>query len=115
MPRIRFTAKTDQLKRVVARAVNASSPVGLGLIHYENRDYYPNQFMLDADKDKEIYIDYYRGRMVKLLLKRKGDFWEAEDEIRADYQSWRPTYPTITALLQSEGIEVQTIPDHFEG
>lgn len=115
MSRIRFTATTDQLKRVVARAVNASSPVGLGMIHYEDRQYFANQFILDADKDKKIEIDYYRGRMVKLKFMKWDGFWEAQDEIRGDYQSWSATYPSTTALLRSEGIEVETIEDDYKG
>lgn len=97
-----FKATPDQLKQLVANAVNASIPMGMGYLHYKKVDYSPEQFDVGADKD--IAVDYLEGRMVKLYITSLGlDMYEIGDKISIDYQSWMAMYPTVQDLIVSSG------------
>ncbi len=90
-----------------ANAVNASEPMGYGVIHFEDTEYGPEHF--DHDLEHTFHIDYFRGRMVKLVIKllpAEDTLWEMKltrGEPQVDYQSWAKKYPTAKALIESAG------------
>lgn len=105
---MRFRATEDQVKQVVIRAIMASSPVGMGLIHYNK-----NLMLKPSDIEllpRGIVVDYYGGRMVKLTIRRNESDWEILNygrEPDIEYQSWAVKYPTHRALLESvPGVEI---------
>jgi hypothetical protein len=110
---ITFKATPYQIRQIFANAINASSPVGLGLLHFEKRDYNPEECPGPTDGESEyISTDYFFGRMVKFSLKKsptEGVYsvgWGGGPPNR-DYQSWAGKYPTYKALLDSvPGVEI---------
>ena len=111
-----FKATIDQIKVVAANAVNASQGFGMGMLHYQPKQYTPNEIDLNFDqfgykfgkKEGSVNLDYYEGRMVKLHIAGLGnDTWEISDaKPTPDYQSWCVKYKTYPALLKSAGIDV---------
>lgn len=104
-----FKATEAQMWEVMTNAVNASTPRGMGIFHYENKNYTPEEIkaVLACDhfgrqqKDK-IHADYVHGRMVKLTITKTGDnTWVMKDEFREDYQSFCTKYPTPLDLIAS--------------
>lgn len=106
--RICFRATEEQVLRVMVNAINASAPVGMGRIQYQQKDY----TVSDLEKTLTrriggISVDYYEGRMVKLRITKDKDVWSVNDSVRSDYQSWQWRYPTMRDLLSSvDGIEI---------
>lgn len=108
---IHFKATNDQLRQLINNAINASSPVGLGLMHFKAGD-----ISLDRDKFEDqlrspngniISVDYFQGRMVKLTIWKNKDMdgsYRMRENIRGDYESWICKYPTVPDLLKSAGI-----------
>lgn len=101
---ITFTATDEQVREVLANAVNASIPMGLGHLHYDGSyKFSPDDFL----ETNYLSLDYVQGRMVKLHIQDKGDgVYRIFDSAgpRADYQSWVTRYPTYENLLASAGI-----------
>lgn len=98
---IRFQATNEQVTALMANAINASIPMGLGGLHFQPGDIDPKVFESDVESG-DVYADYYQGRMVKLGFRREGDDWISHIETpRNDYQSWASKYPTMTDLLAS--------------
>lgn len=96
-----FKASEAEVKKMVLLAVNSSSPVGMGFLHYERKDYSLDDIDF-KDISEEIDIDYFRGRMVKLSIKRlhpEGDDWQVPDHVDPEYQSWSQRYPGYEDLL----------------
>lgn len=104
---MKFKATDDQVRQIMANAVNAASPMGLGFLQATNKQFTAEDFK-DANIERIASLDYVQGRMVKLTLWHRGDFWEApENNPRGDYQSWVRQYPTYEDLLLSvPGVEV---------
>jgi hypothetical protein len=100
---MKFHATNEQMKAVMAAAVNASIPIGLGTLHYKNRKYSPSDFSVDEGV-KKVCLDYVDGRMVKFLAYRVdwgSDQWESERKAHREYQSWVDTYASYADLVES--------------
>lgn len=103
MTYLRFKATVDQLQTIAAAVTNAAEPVGLGILHFKDQRYLPNQF--NATTGKSFHIDYVEGRMVKLnIFFVECETYEIQKEIRSDYQSWKRVFPDCTFLLAACGI-----------
>lgn len=97
-----FTATEQQVKEMALNAIKASEVVGMG----RYQDAYFKGVPLTVDdidlRDSGLYIDYFRGRMVKLRITKKGeDTWEIRDNVDIEYQSWGKTYLTVESLAKS--------------
>jgi hypothetical protein len=108
---VTFTATDKQIAEVCALAVNASTPTGLGFLHYEpDNEFTAGDFLKDIKREKFwCNLDYVQGRMVKLSLWRgeeKNTWKYPEYEPRPDYQSWIGKYPSYPDLLRAAGIEI---------
>lgn len=98
----------EQVLQLMANAINASEPMGLGFLHAKPVNYTAEDISEHYTDDpfseyRDINIDYYEGRMVKLAI-RKGDDGFVDvipDEPRVDYQSWARKYPTAEHLVNS--------------
>lgn len=102
-----FTATEDQVNQIIANAINASVPFGMGYLHYEKRDYTPAEIAsyrtVATSSTGHLDIDYFFGRMVKLHLQKNDDnTWDMRPDVfREDYQSFCRRYPTSDALVNS--------------
>lgn len=105
MGSVYFKANREELQKIAANAINASEPVGMGLIHFKPGDFRPDQIEINPGVNP-VYIDYYQGRMVKLMIRHdeERNCWRTENDIRADYQGWKRKYPTAESLLKASGI-----------
>ncbi|MEO1208554.1 MAG: hypothetical protein AAFX78_03345 [Cyanobacteria bacterium J06638_20] len=98
---MKFEATSEQVQQIAANAVNASKPMGLGYMQYDESVVFPAQDF-SPDSNGSIYLDYVGGRMVKLNIRHLGDgLYEISDNISADYQSWIGEYATSQALVGS--------------
>lgn len=91
----------EQVKQMAAAAINSSRPMGLGFLHYqENTRTKPEELEIIHNS---LYIDYYKGRMVKFYARKAGEnVWDfTPDEPRSDYQSWVGNYPTYQDLFNA--------------
>lgn len=94
-----FSATEQQILQIAANATNASFPMGMGLMHFRNTTFKPEDFQI---LDGKVRLDYVQGRMVKLSIWKNTDgTWEIPEGVRIDYQSWLAEYPTIEALVRS--------------
>lgn len=100
---MKFKATEEQFRRMCALAINASCPVGLGFLHFRQKNYTPDDVPADA---LQYGIDYHDGRMVKLWVHpvAPGEYECPDDQPRSDYQSWSGRYPKWTDLLAAAGI-----------
>ena len=100
---IRFKATEQQIKEMGAKAVNASSPMGLGSLHFNSAsEFKPGDFKVP------LHADYVQGRMVKLDIQKTDidGVWQSWSfPPRSDYQSWAAKYPD-NSLLELVGAEV---------
>jgi hypothetical protein len=115
---MKFKATEEQIKKAAALAINMSTPLGMGFMHYRPKDYKPEEIDLTFDQfgnkfgktAGSVCIDYYEGRMVKLYITGLGaDIWEIPEGLgppRPNYQSWAVKYPTYADLLKAAGIEI---------
>ena len=101
---MKFTATDDQIAQLMANAVNAAHPVGMGYIHFEPGDKPASEFT-EAVKSRRGSIDYYQGRMTKLYLDHvEGNTWSLPDrDLDMEYQSWSYKYKTYKELVESVG------------
>lgn len=97
---LEFKATDDQVRQIAVNAIHASSPMGMGFVHYVPGDHFrPEEIKLD---NLGLNLDYVQGRMVKLMMWRTGDqLWEIRGEIDIEYQSWAGVYPTYEKLIES--------------
>jgi len=113
---MKFKATDEQVKTMAALACNASAGMGMGLIHYDKRhEAKPEDFKFRelGQGTREITLDYWNGRMVKLYIRNKPsiiapaeepDTWHIIPDVpRGDYQSWVSKYPTAQALIEAAG------------
>jgi hypothetical protein len=114
-PGIKFKATKEQLLKIATLAVNAAKPFGMGFMHHVEKDYTEQEVdavincgdifnMQNKINDSSLDIDYFRGRMCKLYIRKKGDFFYCENETKSDYQSWNCKYKTYMDLLKAAGI-----------
>ena len=95
-----LTLTDEQVVEMGKLAVLASSPAGMGFLHYDPR-LTKDAIQLDIKRDS-LHIDYYQGRMVKFSARRVSDGkWEFSDSINREYQSWIDTYPSYQALADA--------------
>lgn len=92
---MRFTATEQQIKQMVALAVNASVPMGLGHFGFKAQKYKAEDFNA-RPSDGCFVLDYFQGRMVKLRILRIDDnIYDVPDfGPLIEYQSWCDEYPT---------------------
>ena len=107
---MKFKANDEQAKAIALKAIEASDPVGRGVWHYESelRNREVKIVHGDLSDSKEIDVDYYEGRMVKLYLwSGVPNIWNTPDnDPTPAYQSWCHTYKTYKDLVLSvEGVE----------
>lgn len=98
-------SKTQALQ-VAVNAINASVPVGMGMLHFEPKDYSIEEVEDAMDEDGNIFIDYFHGRMVKLDLivdckSIDGGYILPSTDPHPEYQSWCKKYPTYQDLVES--------------
>jgi len=110
---MQFKATDAQILEVFRLAVNASSPIGMGMIHYRAKNWDTEKVTLifGPHLDRPIItLDYVEGRMVKLSVRRgvEGEWSISDQKPRVEYESWCIKYPTYPDLLRAAGIEVQT-------
>lgn len=99
----RFKATKDQLADLLAKAANASAPVGMGFLHYDGR----KTFTAKDFPNPQHGADYVQGRMVKFYpYEVSPGLWEL-DEPAHGYQSWAGKYPTAKALIEAAGLKVE--------
>jgi hypothetical protein len=94
------TFTEEEALKIAACAVNASIPMGLGLLHFKPKSYTPEDMKGCMNSRGGLYIDYFEGRMVKLEIRREpdGSYSLLESVPAVDYQSWASKYPTYSAL-----------------
>jgi hypothetical protein len=105
---MKFTATDKQAKQIVANAINASRPAGLGFLQYAPaKEFTADDVTIQSFQNghRTISADYVGGRMVKLAMRSEqpGEWeitWPGETP-RGDYQSWCRKYPTTAALVRS--------------
>ena len=108
-----FTASNEQLNQILANVVNASRPFGMGYLHYQEKDYTPDEMAKCRTslgvENECLHLDYFAGRMVKLHFEKIGDNqWTVwPDAFHPEYNSFMHKYPTPSALIES----VIPIPD----
>ncbi len=92
----------QQALQLMANAVNASVPMGMGFLHAEQKDYTVEDMRAEMDSEGGVDLDYYRGRMVKTgILKTKTGYSLCDGKPHPEYQSWASKYPTYQALADS--------------
>ena len=99
---MKFQATEEQILQIGANAVNAAKAMGMGILHYEDRNYTPKDIEENFNT-KELYIDYFKGRMNKMYIKRVPDnYWVITDTPpNIAYQSWAHKYSTYEELVNS--------------
>lgn len=98
---MRFTASEEQIKQIGINAIKASKPAMFGYLGTESVERPVTLDDLEIDKNG-LDIDYFRGKMVKLLIHRDTENqWELNDSVKFEYQSWVSIYPTAKALVES--------------
>jgi len=103
---MKFKATEDQVKNLMAVAVNASKPMGLGFVSYTDKVFAVDDFDLIG------HLDYVEGRMVKLYIFRElgDDNWSVNKYSHFNnipnigYNSWASIYPTYEELFNAAGI-----------
>jgi len=104
----KFKATNEQVIQMATNAVNASRPVGMGMLQYQPNDLTTDQIKGIMDDDG-FSLDYVQGRMVKMRIKKlEGSLWQMQYETNTEYQSWGTKYPTAHDLIKSAGITVAT-------
>ena len=85
---------TEQAVQVAANAINAASPMGIGFLHHEAKDYTPEEVAEAFGEDGEAHFDYFHGRMTKLTMRKiNGSYRFSDSPPDIEYQSWASKYP----------------------
>lgn len=100
--------KRNQLASLVTKVINASKPMGMGFLQYANKNYTEdeiNDAVLNPFVNKDIDVDYFGGRMVKLHMQyQKEDedkiYYEVRPDLDIEYQSWCSKYKTWEDLFK---------------
>lgn len=103
---MKITATDAQVEQMAKLAVLASVPMGMGFLRHDP-DLAIGDISLDMN-DRGLYIDYYRGRMVKFGGRKREGGWEFNDTISLDYQSWGRKYPSYQALFDAASASPQS-------
>lgn len=99
---MQFIATETQVRQIALNAILASKVVGMGKYQAAHFAGVPLGIG-DIDLDDEgVYIDYFRGKMVKLGIVKEGEnLWKISNSVDIEYQSWVQTYPTTEDLVNS--------------
>ena len=97
-----INATDEQVKQMFLNAINASSPMGMGFLHFEDKDY----TLEDIETADEYGADYFHGRMMKTCFtKIKGGSADGKWVVNRgpnppnpEYQGWATKYPTYEEL-----------------
>ncbi len=87
-------------RRIFWLAYEASIPMGLGVLHYTDKETEDTVWKHASKRDGFVSGDYIFGRMMKI-----GITWDNEklnvtpSRLSPDYQSWCARYPTVGALV----------------
>lgn len=93
---------TEQAVQIATNAINAATPMGLGFLHHEAKDYTTEEVAEAFDENGRADFDYYHGRMTKLTMhKADGSYQFSDYPPNIEYQSWASKYPTYEQLVQS--------------
>ena len=97
-----------EVKQMAANAVNASSPVGLGVFRFTDKIFKATDFQIKENgyRGRGLWLDYVEGRMVKLRIYQdetcaEGEWIVSPSDPRPDYQSWCERYSTTQSLINS--------------
>jgi hypothetical protein len=91
-----------QALQLMANAVNASIPMGMGYLQHEEKEYTADDMRAEMDAKGGIDFDYFRGRMVKTGIEKTATGYRLSDgKPHSSYQSWARKYPTYQALADS--------------
>lgn len=103
---ITIKATDEQIKQMFINAANASKPLGMGFLHYEEKGY----TISDIETEDEYHADYFHGRMMKTWFKKESDgVWvvgRGPDIPNPEYQGWASIYPTYEKLAETVGAEI---------
>ena len=105
---LKFHATDDQIKDLVCNLYNASSAVGIGLLHYDPEPLTPDKVQV-TDR---MNLDYVQGRQVKVYFQRiKGCEWVTRDrKPHPDYNTWISKYSSIKeALIDSNITKIKEV------
>ena len=98
---MRFKATEEQVKQIGINAIKASKPATFGYLGTEAIERPVTLDDLEIDENG-LDIDYFRGKIVKLLIHKDAENqWGLDDSIDFEYQSWISVYPTVKALVES--------------
>ena len=113
---MQIKANDSQIKQVMINAIKASTPMGLGFLHYNTNEeikeedilIVPGKCFTTGKPSRAIHIDYYKGRMVKLCMHSNVEnIWLVHGQPNLEYQSWGTTYKTYADLaLSVEGVTI---------
>lgn len=100
---MKFKATDEQVIKIAVNAIQASH--WLGPPFKEINCEKDISIVKTWDGKREVSIDYFRARMVKLLMiEVTSGEWEVrrpEERPHFSYQAWASTYPTVEALVNS--------------
>jgi len=84
-------------------AINVAMPVGLGIIQWKPKNYTLAEVTESLADSEHLYVDYFKGRQVKLGFIVKGSKYYLPSEPAPDpmTQSWAHFYPTYEALEEA--------------
>jgi len=92
----------EQAIEIATNAINASAPMGMGRIHFEDKNYTQDEVAKSFGNDDQASFDYYHGRMVKLhFFKSPNGDYIFPSLVDVEYQSWAGKYPTYEDLILS--------------
>lgn len=99
---ILFEATTGQVQQLIVNAAQASSPGGLGHLHYrKNQVFIPEQFKVENG----FVADWIGGRRVGLtILRVRDNRWQIPSplvELSPTHQTWAEKYQKWEDLIAS--------------
>lgn len=109
-----FKANEKQILKLFQKAFEASKPVGMGFIqHVEGYEFnFHDLLSIESTINGDTYfsVDYYKGRMMKMEVRKRHDFWTINNysnsyqKPKIEYQSFADVYDTWPKLLKAAGI-----------
>ena len=71
--KLKIKATDEQMKQMAAKAINASSPIGMGYYHFKPGNDRVTAGDIRIYDGNELFCDYAEGRMVKFHARKKDD------------------------------------------
>ena len=99
----------EQVKQMFINAINASSPIGMGMLHFEDKNY----TVEDIETSDSYNADYFHGRMTKTHFTKVNINWivGGPNPPHPEYQGWSNKYPTYEELAATVGASVEEVED----